>query len=206
MDPERELALLISHRRPNVGNERGYMDLARGVISGLLATQPGFVSVKIDGGNTPVKCETLSSYNPTIGDVVEILALGDRVVIIGRIGVALGPLGEREHRGWAISGTLIVQSGANGYIPPIFVTVPADGLLQLYEILGVVRAGTVTVTVNQYSWTGTLKHTVSINLTTTRAKGFPSGFKCADGDYFDMVISSPSGADGLALTLAFEKS
>jgi hypothetical protein len=88
MDPERELALLISHRRPIPGSDRGKVDLARGVVTQLSGYKPGFVGVKIDGSTTTVACETLDHWHAdnATGDVVEILTIDDRSVVIGKVG------------------------------------------------------------------------------------------------------------------------
>lgn len=105
---------------------------------------------------------------------------------------------------FSISGTLAVASGATNYIPPFYISVPGGTSATIAGIRAKVRAGSVTVNVtkNGTSVTGLSAVSVTTTAATTNATG---GNTCADGDEIAIVLSSPSGADGLSVTIYLDK-
>lgn len=205
MDPERELARLIGKREPVAGNEHGKMDLARGVITQLTGYQPGFVGVKIDASTTTVACEVLGTYSPSVGDVVEILALGDRAVILGAVGT---PGNQPVDANYCISGFIIPWvSGALNWIP--FHKKTAQGILTLSKISASLHGGT-NCTIDIYQGTTLLSAAglSGLTVTTTDTSWTPSQIitvgKTANTSRFRPQVTAISGTpDGLNIDFIY---
>jgi hypothetical protein len=115
-------------------------------------------------------------------------------------GVKWGGKTVRLPHTFSVTGTLAVASGADNYLPPFFVPVPAGQTATVVAVCAAVHAGTVTaaVTKNGTNVTGLAAVAVTTTPTTTSATG---GNTCANNDEIAVVLSSPAGADGLSLTI-----
>jgi hypothetical protein len=104
---------------------------------------------------------------------------------------------------WSISGTLAVASGATNYIPPFYASVDSGVTVKVIGVRYVCRVGTVTVALNQNGSAVSSMSALSCTSSVTHTSaGTPPSV--ADGDVFAIVLSSPSSADGLTVTLILE--
>ena len=101
---------------------------------------------------------------------------------------------------FSVTGALAVQAGANNYLPPFYIPVPSGQTATIAAVRAKVRAGSVTaeVTKNGTAVTGLSALSVTTTAATTAATG---GNACANDDEIAVVLSAPSSADGLSLTI-----
>ena len=105
---------------------------------------------------------------------------------------------------YSVSGTLVVPSGATGYLPPFFKVFAPGAVLTLIGIIAMVRSGSCTLSIDQNGTAVTGLTGLSITTTaTTTTLATPVAVSL--NDYFAPVISAVSAADGLSLTLVFGK-
>ena len=198
----KEIARYISGQDVLPGNEMGPVDLARGLISVVgNAYQGGLVGVKIDGSETTVTADCLSSYSPTVGDIVEFLKIGDRNLVIGAIGMGSGVLGYT----YAISGLIFPwSSGPVNYIPRFYVPVTSNCTLK--GIWGALRNGSCTIEIYQGGSLLSAQGLGALNVTTTDTFFTPSGkVSVANGQSFRPQVTAATGSpDGLTLTFVFD--
>ena len=104
---------------------------------------------------------------------------------------------------FSVSGTLSVPSGATNFLPPFFFPVPHGQAVKLMAVIGKVRSGSCTLSVqhNNVNTPGL----VNLNITSSSSSHTPTNnIVVSNNDTFAPVISAVSSADGLSLTFYFQ--
>jgi hypothetical protein len=98
---------------------------------------------------------------------------------------------------YAWTGTVVVPSGATGYLPPFFMPVASNQSTGLYAVVTLLRAGTCDLNI---------EHNGSV-IGATTASTTPTfmfiGAVVANNDTFQPVVTSVSSADGLTVSFYF---
>ena len=103
---------------------------------------------------------------------------------------------------YSVSGTLVVPSGATGFLPPFFWPVPSGQTVTLISMQIMVRSGSLTANIQQNGLTiGGLS---ALAVTTTSTTFTPTNpVNVANLDYFAPVITAVTAADGLSCTFVY---
>ena len=100
---------------------------------------------------------------------------------------------------YSVSGTLVVPSGATGYLPPFFMPVGTGQTVSLYAVIAEVRAGSCVVNIEHNGTAISSGLAVSTTPTETAVSA-----TVANNDTFQVVITAVSSADGLSCSFYFE--
>lgn len=100
---------------------------------------------------------------------------------------------------YSVSGTLVVPSGATGYLPPFFMPVGTGQTVSLYAVIYEVRSGTCDINIEHNGTAISSGLAVSTTPTETAVSA-----TVANNDTFQVVITSVSSADGLSCSFYFE--
>lgn len=96
---------------------------------------------------------------------------------------------------YAVSGTLVVPSGATGFLPPFYM--PANQGVTCFNIRCAVRSGSCTVNAQH---NGVTFSTIAVTTTPT---DHPVSVVVANDDSFQPVITAVTAADGLSFSFYF---
>lgn len=99
---------------------------------------------------------------------------------------------------YAVSGTIVVPSGATGYLPPFFMPVASGQGVALFGVYTLLRAGTADLTIEQNG--SAIATSVPCSTTPTFT---PIEALVGDNDRFQPVVTSVSTADGLTCSFYF---
>lgn len=113
----------------------------------------------------------------------------------------IGPVTGLENfsQTYSVSGTLVVPSGATGYLPPFFMPVASGQSISLYAVIYEVRSGSCDINIEQNGTAISTGLAVSTTPTETAVSA-----EVANNDTFQVVITSVSSADGLSCSFYFE--
>jgi hypothetical protein len=99
---------------------------------------------------------------------------------------------------YAVSGTLVVPSGATGYLPPFFMPAQTNQGTSLFGVVTEVRAGSCVLSIEHNG------NTIATGVTAGTSKSFTAvSASVANEDSFQPVITSVSSADGLSCSFFF---
>lgn len=104
-----------------------------------------------------------------------------------------GAFGDITHT-YAVSGTIVVPSGATGYLPPFFM----NETCTMYGVMTLLRAGTATITLEKNGAAFDTGIAVGTSPTFTTEDQ-----TVAVNDYFQPVVTAVTGADGLTVSFYF---
>jgi hypothetical protein len=112
----------------------------------------------------------------------------------------IGPVTGLENfsQTYSVSGTLVVPSGATGYLPPFFMPVATGQSIRLYAVIYEVRSGTATINIQHNGSNIATALAVSSSPATTSVSA-----SVANNDTFQVVITAVSSADGLSCSFYF---
>lgn len=99
---------------------------------------------------------------------------------------------------YAVSGTLVVPSGATGYLPPFYWPVPSGQTVSLVSVTYSVRSGTATMNIEHNGSAISTGIAVSATPTTTAVAA-----TVANSDSFQPVLTAVSASDGLTVSFNF---
>jgi len=104
---------------------------------------------------------------------------------------------------YSVSGILAVPSGYINYLPPFFFPVPSGQTVTLVSVIGMVRSGSCTLSLDNNG--AGITGLTGISFTNSPSTHTPtSTVTVSNNDYFAPVISAVSSADGLSLTFYFK--
>jgi hypothetical protein len=104
---------------------------------------------------------------------------------------------------YSVSGILAVPSGYINYLPPFFFPVPSGQTVTLVSVIGMVRSGSCTLSIDKNG--AGITGLTGISFTNSPSTHTPtSTVTVSNNDYFAPVISAVSSADGLSLTFYFK--
>lgn len=99
---------------------------------------------------------------------------------------------------YAVSGTIVVPAGATGYLPPFFMPVAAKQGITLLGVMTLLRSGSCDLDIEQNG------SAIASSLAVGTSPTFSAiNAAVADNDYFQPVVDSVSGADGLTCSFYF---
>jgi len=104
---------------------------------------------------------------------------------------------------YSVSGILAVPSGYINYLPPFFFPVPSGQTVTLVSVIGMVRSGSCTLSIDKNG--AGITGLTSLSFTNSPSTHTPtSTVTVSNNDYLAPVISAVSSADGLSLTFYFK--
>ena len=104
---------------------------------------------------------------------------------------------------YSVSGLLAVPSGYINYLPPFFFPVPSVQTVTLVSVIGMVRSGSCTLSIDKNG--AGITGLTGLTFTNSATSHAPtSTVTVANNDHFAPVISAVSSADGLSLTFYFQ--
>lgn len=99
---------------------------------------------------------------------------------------------------YAVSGTIVVPSGATGYLPPFFMPVAVNQGTTLLGVMTKLRSGSCDLTIEQNG------SAIATGVAVGTSPSFHAiNAAVADNDYFQPVVTSVSSADGLTCSFYF---
>lgn len=104
---------------------------------------------------------------------------------------------------YSVSGTLAVAFYEVDYLPPFFFPVPSGQTVTLVSVIGMVRSGSCTLSIDKNG--AGITGLTGLTFTNSATSHAPtSTVTVANNNYFAPVISAVSSADGLSLTFYFQ--
>ena len=99
---------------------------------------------------------------------------------------------------YAVSGVLVVPSGATGFLPPFYWPVPSGQTVNLVSVRYAVRSGTATLNIQKNGSNIATGIAVTSSPATTAVAA-----TVANNDSFQPVLTAVSSADGLTVSFNF---